>query len=232
MRIFAFVFARGGSKGLPGKNIRLLMGKPLLGWSIDTAKQIERIDRVFVSTEDPEISEVAIRFGAEVIERPPELATDSAAEWLAWQHAVKVAEERHGSFDIFLSLPATAPLRKVDDVISALDALTDDRDVVVTMTESRRSPWFNMVMDRGDGALRTVMQTDGKFVRRQDAPKTYDLTTVAYATRPAFVKNSNGIWDGRVSGVEVPLRSAVDIDTIDDFLYAEYLLTSDIVTTK
>ncbi|MDA3951958.1 MAG: hypothetical protein PF508_22305 [Spirochaeta sp.] len=106
----------------------------------------------------------------------------------------------------------------------AIAAWDKDTDIVLTMSESARSPWFNMVMRDDDGYLRTVLNTEGKVSRRQNAPWTYDLTTVAYVARPQFVLSSTSIWDGRVRGIEVSKRSAVDIDTIQDFKYAEFLL--------
>jgi len=226
MTVFAFVFARGGSKGLPRKNILPLGGKPLLGWSIDLAKSLIDIDRVFVSTEDAEIARVGMDHGAEIIDRPSHLAADDAPEWWAWQHAIKTASERFGSFDIFLSLPATAPLRTAADITTVLEALNESWDIVLTMTESERSPWFNMVKYREDGVLTTVNENDGTIARRQDAPKTYDLTTVAYAAYPQFILKSRSIWEGRVTGVEVSKKSAVDIDTKLDFQFAEYLINT------
>lgn len=224
MRVNAFVFARGGSKGLPGKNIKPLAGKPLVGWSIDVARDVDAIENVFVSTDDPKIADLAREFGATVIGRPSELAADDAPEWLSWQHAVEWVQERHGDFDVFVSLPATAPLRSVTDVDRAIAALDEDADVVLTMTESARSPWFNMVMEDEKGLLRTVIKPEMGVSRRQDAPQTFDLTTIAYVSRPSFVLSSASIWDGRVRGVEVSKRSAVDIDTIEDFKYAEFLI--------
>lgn len=224
MRVFAFVFARGGSKGLPRKNIKPLAGKPLLGWSIDVARNVESIEKIFVSTEDPEIARVAREFEVEVIDRPSELAADDAPEWLSWQHAIEWVQERHGAFDVFVSLPATAPLRSVSDVVRTISALDKDADIVLTMSESARSPWFNMVVSDEDGHLKTVLKPEGSIARRQDAPRTYDLTTVAYVARTQFVRSSTSIWDGRVRGVEANRRSAVDIDTIEDFKFAEFLL--------
>lgn len=226
MRVFAFVFARGGSKGLPRKNILPLGGKPLLGWSIDLANSLTEIDRVFVSTEDAEIARVGMDHGAEIIDRPSHLAADDAPEWLAWQHAIKTAGELYGSFDIFLSLPATAPLRTAADITTVLESLNESWDIVLTMTESERSPWFNMVKCREDGVLTTVNENDGTIVRRQDVPKTYDLTTVAYAAHPQFILKSQSIWEGRVTGVKVSKKSAVDIDTRIDFDFAEYLINN------
>ena len=201
-----------------------LAGKPLLGWSVDIARQVDTIQDVFVSTDDRDIARVARDFDAKVIKRPSELASDSAPEWLAWQHAVTTVNEQYGDFDLFVSLPPTAPLRSVDDVTRAIDSLDEHTDVVLTMNESDRSPWFNMVMRDGNGLLRTVLKSDVNITRRQAAPKTYDLTTVTYVTRPEFVLSSSSIWDGRVRGIEVSRQSAVDIDTIDDFRFAEFLL--------
>jgi len=224
MKICAFVFARGGSKGLPGKNIRPLAGKPLIAWSIEIAKELSQVKHVFVSTDEGKIADVAREFGAAIINRPKELATDNAPEWLAWQHAVKWVQDEYAPFDIFLSLPATAPLRSKYDVERCVWALDNDTDIVMTMAESERNPWFNMVTRNSDGFIHTVIPNDGTITRRQDAPVTYDLTTVAYATRPDFVLTASNPWDGRVRGVIISKRNALDIDTINDFMLAEYLI--------
>ena len=121
MKNYAFIFARGGSKGLPGKNIKPLAGKPLLQYSIDTALASPSIDKVFVSTDDADIAKVAIESGALLIERPDEFATDTSPEWLSWRHAIEWAKENHGQFDGFVSLPATSPLRGVEDVEAAIE---------------------------------------------------------------------------------------------------------------
>lgn len=113
MRNIAFIFARGGSKGLPGKNIKPLAGKPLVTYSIETAQRCSSIECVFVSTDDADIASVARESGATVIVRPAELATDTSPEWLSWRHAIEWVESHHGKFDGFVSLPATSPLRSV-----------------------------------------------------------------------------------------------------------------------
>ena len=145
MKTFAFIFARGSSKELPGKNIRNLNGVPLLAHSILKAKKVKSISRVFVSTDDEAIAKVAIRYGAEVIERPVELAGDNSPEWLAWRHAIEWLGARNEVFDKFISLPTTSPLRSVVDINNCLDKLDNETDIVVTMTETSRSPFFNMV---------------------------------------------------------------------------------------
>jgi len=222
MKTCVFVFARGGSKGLPRKNLLPIAGLPLVVHSIRMAQLIGDTEGIYVSTDCPEIASIALTAGAAVIERPAELATDTAPEWLAWQHAIQCVEERRGSFDCFLSLPPTAPCRSVADVKRCLDALTPDIDLVLTMTPSHRSPWFNMAIERGDGYLELANAGD-KIMRRQDAPRCFDITTVAYAAHRAFIMNSSGIWDGRIRGVEILPEHAIDIDTPADYAIARFL---------
>ena len=124
MTSFAFIFARGGSKGLPGKNIKPLLGKPLIQYSIEIALQISDGSKVFVSTDDAEIAKVSSSSGAIVIERPFELSQDDSPEWLAWKHAISWVRERYGDFEEFISLPATSPLRRVKDVAVSYTHLT------------------------------------------------------------------------------------------------------------
>lgn len=224
MSIFAFIFARGGSKGLPGKNIRPLGGLPLLAHGIRLAQSIARIDRVFVSTDDEVIAVVAREYGAEVIDRPAELATDTASEWMAWRHAIAHVRGSLGlHFDTMLSLPATSPLRNQDDVLGCLDALRGEVEAVITVTPSARSPYFNMVSENAQGYSRVVLGNT-KFQRRQDVPAVYDVTTVAYVTRPDFVLTHASLFDGRVKAVVVPKERAVDIDDEFDFKVAQALL--------
>ena len=224
MRIFAFIFARGGSKGVPGKNIKKICGKPLIAYSIENAKEIDSIEKIFVSTEDDQIAALAEEFGADLIPRPFDLAQDDSPEWLAWRHAVVWVEDKYGSFDIFLSLPTTAPLRNKEDIINCLNALNNHTDIVVSMTESQRNPRFNMVEKQKDGFLKLAIEGDTEYQRRQDVPIVYDLTTVAYVTRPEFIKRSKGILDGRISGVEIPSERALDIDTELDFQIVRFLM--------
>jgi N-acylneuraminate cytidylyltransferase len=223
VRTFAFIFARGGSKGLPGKNILELGGIPLLAHGIRLAQSMERIERVFVSTDDDQIADVAKRFGAELISRPKELATDTASEWVAWQHAIAHVRSIGLDFDVFLSLPATSPLRNAFDVDQCLDALQLDTDVVITVTPSARSPYFNMVSADAAGLVHVVLGT-ADFKRRQDVPPVYDITTVAYVARPDFILTHERLFDGRVRPVIVPKERAVDIDDKYDFKMAQALL--------
>lgn len=226
--VVAAVFARGGSKGLPRKNARLLAGKPLIGWSIDTARGSRLVDRVVVSTDDEEIAEIARGYGAEVpFLRPPELATDQAPEWKAWQHLVRFLAATPGfePVDVLVSVPATAPLRLSDDIDACITRLVNsDADVVLTVTPSHANPAFNMVVLDETDTARIVMPMQGVY-RRQGAPAVYTITGGVYATRPSFVLASTGVFDGNVKACLVPAERAIDVDGELDFVFAECLMT-------
>jgi CMP-N-acetylneuraminic acid synthetase len=229
----AFVFARGGSKGIPQKNLRLLNGKPLLAYAIETARASSIFQRVIVSTDSEEIAKVARNYGAETpFVRPSELATDESSEWHAWQHALKEASKLYGDSDVFVSLPATAPFRSVQDVINCVDRLVGlpAVDVVITACQAQRNPWYNMVKVDNDGFAVLAAKPENTIVRRQDAPRLFDVATVAYAAKPSFILQANGIWDGRVAVVEIPRERSLDIDTPFDLLIAESLVQASSVS--
>lgn len=224
--IVAFVFARGGSKGLPGKNLASLDGIPLIGHAVRTALATRGVSRCVVSTDDEAIAEAARGFGAETpFVRPAELATDAAPEWLAWRHAITAVRAADGPFDVFLSVPTTAPLRDVADVEACLATYAaGGADIVVTVTEARRNPYFNMVTVDADGAAALVIQPRAAITGREAAPRVYDMTTVAYAADPDFILRADRIFDGRVRAVVVPPERAIDIDTPLDLRLAGLLL--------
>lgn len=225
--IVGFIFARGGSKGVPNKNIRLLAGKPLIAYSIETARGSRLLDRVVVSTDSPEIAETARRFGAEVpFIRPGELAGDDTPEVLAWRHALWTLQELDGrKVDVLVSIPPTSPLRSVEDVDQCIRVyLESGADAVITIRNACRHPSFNMVVLDSEGWAGLVMPLDRAIGRRQDAPMVYDMTTVAYVARPEYVIRTESILNGRIKTVIVPEERALDIDTELDFRIAEFLL--------
>ena len=227
MKVVAFIFARSGSKGLPGKNIRPLGGKPLIAWSIEHALAVKRIERVFVSTDSEEIAKVARQYGAEVpFIRPAELAQDDSPEWLAWRHAVNYLRETTGELPKeMVSIPTTSPLRLALDIENCLDEYEKgDADIVITVTDAHRSPYFNMVKTNNDGSVGLVNPPQSTLSRRQDAPLVYDIATVCYVANSEFVMTHNATFEGRVKAVYVPTERAIDIDTLLDFQIAESLL--------
>ncbi len=223
--VIGFIFARGGSKGVPRKNIRPLHGKPLIGHAIDCALGSRFINDVIVSTDDMEIANVARQHGAQVpFMRPAELAGDAAPEWMAWQHAIREVQKVR-KFDAFVSVPATSPLRISADVDACVELLLgSDADVVITVTESHRNPYFNMVVLDPSQSAKLVMEGISRIERRQDAPKVYDITTVAYAARPEFVLSKKSLFDGKLKAVVVPSERSLDIDHELDFKIAEVLM--------
>lgn len=228
MNIVALICARGGSKGLPGKNIRPLGGTPLIAWSIRQTQAVSRINRVIVSTDSEEIADVARQYGAEVpFMRPAELAQDTSPERGVWRHALEYLKTTDGAYpDVLIVVPATAPLRSPEDLERCLDEFAQgEAETVITVAEPHRNPYFNMVKTRADGCVELVIPPEnGVLTRRQDAPDVYDVTTVAYVTDPEFVMRAWNIFEGRVRAVRIPVERAVDIDTLMDFKVAECLL--------
>lgn len=221
---YGFVFARGGSKGVPGKNLRTLGGEPLVSRAVRLGLAHPLIDRLFVSTDDEAIAEAARAAGAEVpFLRPAELATDTAPEREAWRHAIRAICGPEPCFDIFVSLPATCPLRDPEDVTRAIELYeTGVADTVVTVTEPHAHPAFNMVTPTQNGLVRRFLELPG-ITRRQDAPTTLELTAVCYVTSPVFVLATDSYFNGRVAASFVPPERAVDIDIELDLAFAEFL---------
>lgn len=225
MRTIAVICARAGSKGLPGKNIKSFMGKPLIAHSIDIAKRTDTVRRVIVSTDCSRIADIAVSYGAEVpFLRPPELAQDNSPEWLVWKHVISWLEQENQDFGAIVVLPPTAPLRSVEDVNGAINMFCyGDCDGVVCGVEASRNPLFNMVTIDADNMCSLAMRKAEKITRRQDAPIFYDLTTVCYVMKKDYVKNKNYLFDGNIKLYLVPPERAIDIDTPLDFSIAELM---------
>ena len=220
----AITFARGGSKGLPGKNLRDFNGIPLIAHAINQAKAANVFDRIFVSTDCCEIARVSEQYGAEVpFIRPPEYSGDRSPEWLAWRHAINFLTDELGlQLNSVTSIPATSPLRAVVDIVKVVDYFHNSKfDMIMAIAESHRNPWFNMVSQDESGEIRLVTQPKSAIHRRQDAPMVYDLTTVCNIFKPQLIVNSNSHFEGKIGGVLVPKIRALDIDDELDFLLAE-----------
>ena len=226
MSYIALICARGGSKGVPKKNEKLLSGVPLVGWSIRVAQQVKKISRIIVSTDSQDIAKLAKNYGAEVpFIRPSELAQDNSSEWLVWRHAVEYLDSIRQEYDGLIVVPPTAPLRNADDLEKCIEKYENsDVDIVVTVSEAHRSPYFNMVKINDTGLASLVNDTDKKITRRQDAPTVYDMTTIAYVVNPLFIIEKNSMFEGKVGCVHIPLERSLDIDTMFDFKIAEYLV--------
>ena len=220
------IFARGGSKGLPRKNLSKLGGKTLLRRSVEQGL-FAGFREVFVSTDSEEIAEEARNAGALVpFTRPLELATDDSPEWNSWQHFCSFLQYEYGGrFTHILVLPTTAPLRALEDLESVISRMFAGKwDVVVTMSPAQRHPQFNLVREDSGGMVALYDGGSTLPSRRQDVVPVYDLTTVAYGASIDFVLKAANMWEGRTAGVVVPRERAIDIDTKLDLDFAEFLL--------
>ena len=220
----AFIFARGGSKGLPGKNIKELNGKPLLIHSIEIAKEIKEVSRIFVSTDDDEIASIAKAAGADIINRPKELSTDDSPEILSWKHAIEFLNKKNMECTKFISIPTTAPLRNKEDIQACLNIFDESTDVVITVSDSNRNPYFNMVSMNKDNFVKLLNSDGNSYSRRQEVPIAYDVTTVAYVSRPDFIMSASNLFEGRVKAVKIPKERSIDIDNEMDFMIAEMMI--------
>lgn len=222
MKTIAFIFARGGSKGIKNKNIKLFLGKPLIFYTIKLAKKNRHIDDVYVSTDCSKIKKISIRYGAKVIDRPKYLAKDNSPEILSWKHAINFLKKKNINFNIFLSLPCTSPLRSNIDVNNIIISLRKKIDIVVGITRAKKNPYFNILKLNKKNILKKLFEKK-IFFRRQDAPKVIDLTTVGYAANKNFIINCKSIFDGKVKGVLIPEERSIDIDNLFDFKIAEMI---------
>ncbi|MFN3723794.1 MAG: cytidylyltransferase domain-containing protein [Paracoccaceae bacterium] len=225
--ILGHIGARKGSKGVPGKNFRTLCGKPLIDWSLDQLFANPRIGAVVVSTDDPAIYAHGIARGAlDIGLRPAELATDTAPKWGVWQHALAAAEPLCGPVSAFLDLDCTSPLRIPEDIDGALDRFEADApDMVMSVCEARKNPYFNLVEPDATGALQVSKPLPGGVWARQDAPVVYEHVGVVYVVDPAYLRRASTIYEGRVLPFVLPSERCHDIDTPYDFRLVEFLLT-------
>jgi CMP-N-acetylneuraminic acid synthetase len=219
----ATICARGGSVGVPGKNIKPLLGKPLICHTIEQALVVQDIDRVFVSTDSEAIAEVARGAGAEVpFLRPAELATGSASKLAVIHHLVEWIEENVTPVSRIVDLDPTSPLRSLTDIKTCLAMLDDQTDVVITAYESDKNPYFNMVEMQPDGNIRLVKPLEGGVVARQAAPKVYSMNASIYCWHRQTL--NKGLWDGRTRLHVMPRERSVDIDDPIDFHIVELLM--------
>jgi N-acylneuraminate cytidylyltransferase len=226
MNVLGVILARGGSKGIPGKNIRPLGGRPLIDWTVEIAKRCPSIGRVVLSTDDEAIAEAGRKCGAEVpFLRPKSLARDDTPRAQVWEHLVEELHARGYRFDVMADLQIPAPFRSVEDVETCLRDLADeDLDGVISICEPSRNPYFNMVEMDGGGCLKIVKPLPVRPANRQEAPVVFSMTTVCFAVRTSFVERKVDLLDGRIKGVLVPLERALDLDNEMDWAFAEFLV--------
>jgi len=223
MSVVATICARGGSQGLPGKNIKPLLGKPLILYTIEQALACSDIDAVYVSTDHPEIAHIARESGAAVpFFRPAELATSVSTKIPVIQHLLEWVEATGVKVDCIVDLDVTSPLRELADIRCCLEMLDSSVDVVITGYEAEKNPYFNMVEEQADGNFGLV-KCPAKEVRgRQQAPKVYAMNASIYVWHRHTLCNE--LWGGRVKLHVMPRERSIDIDTLLDFKMVEWLM--------
>ncbi len=226
MRV-AIICARGGSKGVPRKNVRELAGKPLIAWSIEQALESGLFADVIVSSDDPEILEAARAAGATfLVERPAELASDASSVLPAIEHGLAQWEEaRQQRLESFVLLQPTSPTRAVSDIANAVSLFESEKvGSVVTGSLAKASPYFSMLEEQPDGTVAVSKRVDPPFVRRQDAPKCYEMNGSIYVIdRDRFSLDQRSLYpDSRI--YEMSEEASVDIDTELDFRLAELVM--------
>ncbi|MFH2047114.1 MAG: acylneuraminate cytidylyltransferase family protein [Pseudomonadota bacterium] len=227
-RVVCVIPARGGSKGVPRKNIKKLADKPLIAYTIEHALQSRYIDRTIVSTEDKEIADISKQYGAEVpFLRPESLAGDEAATVDVLLHAINwLEEEEKYNFDILVLLHTTTPLRAVKDIDSSIEMLLGTKaDNVFSVTEAHRNPYFNMVEISPNGKVH--LSKKGTFSSRQSAPKVYDINASIYVWWKELLKKEGKIILENSHIYIMPKSRSIDIDDNIDFKIAEMMMAND-----
>lgn len=225
-RILAVIPARGGSKGLPGKNIRDLAGRPLIAWTIDAANDSRYLDSVIVSTDSPEIAGVAKRYHAEVpFLRPDHLATDNAKSMDALLHAVQWLEGHGETFDMLLALQPTSPLRTAKDIDQAIELyFQKNARAIVSVCPCDHHPWWSNCLPE-DGNMAGFLRPEVLGTNRQELPAFYRLNGSIYLADISFLMESGSFYGQRTFAYVMPTRSSIDIDSLLDFNLAEFLLS-------
>lgn len=222
------ICARGGSQGVPGKNIRDLLGKPLIAYTIEQAQASGIFSSIVVSSDDKKILDVAEKWNVDLlVDRPEALATSESAKLPAIQHAVKQAEEHtNTSFDTVVDLDATSPIRTTEDIRAAVNlAETTDAPNVITGVPARRSPYFNLVEKKPDGTVQLAKSPDESIVRRQDVPPCYDMNASIYVWKRSslFAEDTHPVQNG-TKLYEMEEHQAFDIDSEIDFMIVETII--------
>jgi CMP-N,N'-diacetyllegionaminic acid synthase len=220
----ALITARGGSKGLPRKNILPLNGKPLISWTIEAALQSDCIEKVFVSTDDTEISAISKLYGAEVIDRPREFATDTATSDVVIEHAITYIEEQGYDLEIIVLLQPTSPLRTSQHIDDAFVLYKQKKaNIVLSVFEPEHTP-IKAYVEQEDGSIRGIHSDDAPYKRRQDLPRSFQPNGAIYIFNVQSFKKLNRIPRDKVYPFVMLTNESVDVDTFEDLQHIENYL--------
>lgn len=222
-RILAVIPARGGSKGIPKKNIKELAGKPLIAWTIDAASKSKYIDKCVVSTDDFEIQSVVERYGGEVLVRPDELARDDSPSIVAILHAV----DNNPNFDFVVMLQPTSPLRTEKDIDGCIEeCFKNNEECCVSVTEAEISPYWMYRLD-GENRLEPILPINkDRWYQRQKLPAVYQLNGAVYVASVKYAREHFAMVDSGARAYVMPAERSYDIDNMIDFMLVEYILNN------
>ena len=225
--VLIIIPARGGSKGIPRKNIKSLNGKPLIQYAIDTARTITADENICVSTDDMEIKSVVEAYGLKVpFLRPDELATDTAGTYEVLLHALDFYKQQGRHYDIVLLLQVTSPFRTAEQAKEALELFrqTNDKDaIVVSVKECPSNPYYDIFEEDQNGYLQ-ISKGDGTIFRRQDAPKVYEYNGAIYIMDAHTLKHTHIHKIPHRVKYTMDAKSSIDLDTMQDWQMAEMML--------
>lgn len=227
MSLFCTICARGGSKGVAGKNVRDLLGKPVLAWSIEQARESGLFDAIAFSSDSDALLDAALQAGADIaVKRPDEMATDTAPKLPAIRHCLEQAIAQTGRTpEIFVDLDVTSPLRLASDITGAVALLRESGTRnVITGAPARRSPYFNLVEQCTDGSVGLSKSANPPITRRQDAPRCFDMNASIYVWRVAPFLEQPAVFYPDTRLFEMPEERSIDIDSDLDFALVELLL--------
>ena len=224
MKSLIVIPARGGSKGIPHKNIKPLAGKPLIYYTIDVARQFTTDDNICVTTDDPEIIKCVEDYGLNVpFVRPAELATDTCGSNEVIQHAYKFFADKGVKYDTVILLQPTSPFRKIEFVKGAVDLYDDSMDMVTSVAPAACNPYYDGYEEGEDGFM-YVSKYIGDIKRRQDAPKVWQWNGAVYVINPkSLMEKGMGAFT-KVKKYVMPEEYSVDLDTMLDWKYAEFII--------
>lgn len=231
MSIICVISARGNSQGLQNKNIKPLLGKPLIVWSIEQALETPEIDHIFVSTDSTKIADIAANSGAKVpFIRPPDLSTSTVGKFAVWKHALEECEKILDSvIECYVDLDCTNPLRDSSDVSATIEQYRKAKkerevDAVFSVCDARKNPYFNMVEYDSEKKLKISKELSDRVVRRQDAPAVFEHVASIYVLDPAFIKRGHNLLEGITEGYDIGVEKSFDVDSEFDFEIIEFLM--------
>ncbi len=222
--IVCLICARKGSKGIKNKNIIQFHGKPLIQWTFDIAKKIKNFSKIYLSTDSDLIIKLAKKNKIEVpFKRPLILGKNNSKEIDVWKHALRHLKKINQFPDILVVLPVTSPLRKIKHIEYCINKFIKNKvDALITVKESERNPYFNMIELNNKGYAKVVIDNK-KIFRRQDAPKVYSMSTICYVVDPKFILNAGNLFQGKVALAKFDKKSSIDIDDKFDLNLAKLL---------